>query len=100
MLDDLSSGSWLLLVGCLIIGGFIYAWVADAVLGRNGFGVILSTIISAFAGYGGLRAMDWAVQTHRIPYDWQVPAAWGAAAVLGAMVTLMVLSLLKRAFVR
>ena len=100
MLAALSSSGWTLLIGSLVLGGFIFAWVADAVLGQFGLGVVLSTLVSIGAGFGGLKGMEWGIQHHYVPYQYQTPEYWAGAAICGATLAIVVLSICKGLLMR
>ena len=100
MLQNLSSGSFFLLIGSILIAGFLFAWAADAVMGNFGFGVIGTTCVASAAAYGSLMLMDWAIEQNRLPYGYQTPQHYVAAAMLGTTLATIFCGLLKRLLIR
>jgi hypothetical protein len=95
VLDQLSNGAWFGLVLGMCIGGFLFAWVADATLGRLSLGVPVSSGLSTSAGFGGLFAMDWAVRHGRIPYGFDGVQVWLFAAVAAATLAMLFIALVR-----
>jgi hypothetical protein len=100
MLDSLKPDVWAFVMLGLVVCAAVYAWAADAVLGRFGFGVILTTFISEAGGYGSLHAMDWAFSHQKLPYEYATPVTYVAGSIAAVTVLLFVLSFLKGLVVR
>jgi hypothetical protein len=96
MLDSITSEVWAFMMLGLVVTAACYAWAADAILGRFGFGVILTTFIAEGGGYGGLMATDWAIKHQKLPYDYSTPTVYVGGAFISVTVLLLVLCLLKR----
>jgi hypothetical protein len=92
MIDTMTADAWSYLIIGLIVAGICYAWAADAILGRIGFGVMLTSIIAIGGGYGGLFAVDWALRHHQLPYGSETPLTY----VGGSFACVTVLLFIKR----
>jgi hypothetical protein len=100
MLESLNPDSWaFVMLGLVITAGF-YAWAADAILGRFGFGVIITTVIAEGGGYGGLVATDWSVKHRYLPYGYDTPLTYIGVSFIAVTVLLILLCTLKRFFIR
>jgi len=95
MLASLTHEHWLFLVSGLLVASSLYALAADAIMGRMGFGVILTTVIAAGGGYGALMAIDWAILHNRLPYDYATPLVYAGGAIALVTLLLLVLCFLK-----
>ncbi|MDR3375217.1 MAG: hypothetical protein P4L98_15935 [Ancalomicrobiaceae bacterium] len=96
MLADISDQNWTWLVIGVVIAGALFGWLADLMLGRRGIGSILSMVLTIAAAFGGLKAMDWAIFHHYLPYEYRGAVAWAMAAIITATLALMVACGLKR----
>jgi hypothetical protein len=96
MIDSLKPEVWAYLMLGMIVASTFYAWAADAILGRIGFGVMITTVIVEGTAYGSLMGMDWAVAHRKIPYQYDTPLGYAGAAFIGATLTLFFLCFIKQ----
>ena len=96
MFDSLTTETWAYVLIGLIVTSSCFAWVADAVLGRIGFGVVLTSFIAEGGGYGGLVATDWAIRHGHVPMLYNTPIVYFGGALGCVTLLLIVLCLMKR----
>lgn len=100
LFDSMTSDDFKFLVGSLIVGGLLYGWAMDLILGRSSFGVLPTTGLAIGMSYVGLMGMDWAVQHHHVPPDYISPLGYLTAATLSVTLSLVCLIILRRIVAR
>jgi len=100
LLDTITPEEWAFMMLGLVVTAACFAWAVDAILGRFGFGVILTTFIAEGGGYGGLMATDWAIKHQKLPYEYDTPTTYVAGSIICVTFLLFVLCLLKRLLYR
>lgn len=100
MLSSLSSGSFSMLMGAIVIAASLIGWITDEILTDRAFGIVVNAVFVAAGMVGGLYLFDYLITTHQLSARFLNPYGWLGAAAAGATCALLFFCGLRAAFGR